>query len=373
MGIFRRIFSKKQGTPTNCLDVVAAKNTGSLGQAEYISNLVTAALERENYPEMNKQLAMITQQDDEREIYVFEHPGVISKYFAIAVCTLLSIIFLYCLFIGVSTVYFSSEFFLLGIFFVLVACIGLFANVALIAKFITAIKYKRRFDVYEELIGYKHLEFIEDLSICSNIQEIEIIKDLKKAIKYKLIPQGHFSNGNLVFMVSDQTYAKYIEKSAVYDRYFQKLINERRRVKSRTKAISQTIEASEQSIERIRAYGAVVKDKNVSRKISRIEAVASMILRELDADPGQASSLSIFLNYYLPTTEKILDTYVTLDEKHASEKSATKLKKELERAIGTSVVAFEGILEKIYDEYEMSISSDIAAMELSMRQEGLLI
>ena len=78
-----------------------------------------------------------------------------------------------------------------------------------------------------------------------------------------------------------------------------------------------------------------------------------------------------FLNYYLPTTEKLLDAYVSLDEKQASGKNANQTRKEIEEAISTIVIAFEGILEKLYEEHEMDIASDIAAIELSMKQEGL--
>ena len=81
--------------------------------------------------------------------------------------------------------------------------------------------------------------------------------------------------------------------------------------------------------------------------------------------------MGVFLNYYLPTTEKLLDAYVVLDEKQATGKQSAQTKKEIEEAVSTIVTAFEGILEKLYEEYEMDIASEIAALELSMKQDGL--
>ena len=49
-----------------------------------------------------------------------------------------------------------------------------------------------------------------------------------------------------------------------------------------------------------------------------------MIFHEIDVNPSQAQSLGVFLNYYLPTTEKLLDAYVSLDEKQASGKNANQ-------------------------------------------------
>ena len=92
-----------------------------------------------------------------------------------------------------------------------------------------------------------------------------------------------------------------------------------------------------------------------------------MIFREIDADHEKADSLGMFLNYYLPTAEKLLESYVSIEEKGSSNKA----KKEIEKAINTIIVGFESILEKLYERYEIDIESDIEAMELSMKQEGL--
>lgn len=373
MGMFGKLFSKKRSDSGTELEVTEATNTGYLGEAERIANAVAAGLETENYSGMNRQLATIAQQEEKKEIYVFEHPGVNWKFFAITLCVLLSIAFTYFLFIGVSTAYLSADHFSVGMFIAGISGTGLFINISLISSYTSSIRYKSRFDIYDELLGYRSIEFVEDLAFCSKKKEALVIKDLQRATKLKLIPQGHFSKDNIVFMVSDDVYGRYIEKPAVYDRYFQKELEERRRVKSRTKRISQIMETGNQCIEKIHGFGALIKDKTVSKKIVRMENVVSMIFHEIDANPNQAQSLGVFLNYYLPTTEKLLDAYVTIGEKQASDKNSAKAKEEIEDALNIIVTAFEGILEKLYEEQEMDIASDIAAMELSMKQEGLSI
>lgn len=373
MGLFNNLFSKKGANASDALEVVASTKSGYIGEAERIANVVAAGLEKENYSGMNEQLSVIAQKDEEKDVYVFEHPGVISRYYAIALIVAVSLAFVYYLFIGAGTAYFSTtaELDSIAMFFVGVSSVVLLVNIALISKLVSAIRFKKRFDVYEELLGYKSLEFIEDIAICAKQKEVLVIKDLKRATKRKLIPQGHLSRENRVFMVSNDVYDRYMEKPAIYDRYFQKMIEERRRVKSRTKRISKIMETGEQYIEKIHGYGTLVKDKNVSKKITRMKNIVSMIFHEIDVNPSQAQSLGVFLNYYLPTTEKLLDAYVSLDEKQASGKNANQTRKEIEEAISTIVIAFEGILEKLYEEHEMDIASDIAAIELSMKQEGL--
>lgn len=372
MGIFKSLFSKKKETSAE-LEVAAPTNMSYLEEAEEIANVVSEGIERENYSGINQQLTIFTQKDEERQAFVFEHPGVISRFYAIVICALLSMAFAYYLFIGVGTSWFSFELQSVGMFFVGASVAALVVNIVVISRLVSAIKFKSRFDVYEELLGYRSLEFVDDLAICSNQKVEMVVKDLQRATKQKLIPQGHFSNENRVFMISNEVYNRYMEKPAVYDRYFQKMIEERKRVKSRTKRISQIMETGEQYVQKLNGYASLVKDKALSRKIGRMESIVSMIFHEIDVNPSQAQSLGVFLNYYLPTTEKLLEAYVTIDEKQTLVKSTTQTRKEIETAINTIVSAFEGILEKLYEEQKMDITSDIAAIELSMKQEGLPI
>ena len=103
-------------------------------------------------------------------------------------------------------------------------------NAVMVSKLISSIRFKSRFDVYKEQLGYKGWEFVEDLAIYAKQKEAMVVKDLQRAIKCKLIPQGHFSRENRVFMVSNIVYDRYMEKSAEYDRYFQKMIEEKHRI-----------------------------------------------------------------------------------------------------------------------------------------------
>lgn len=93
MGFLKNVFSKKQSTPSSILEVAQVTNSGYLGEAEQIANVVAAGLEKENYFGMNRQLAAISPQSTEKETYVFEHPRVNWKYFAVTLCVLLSIAF----------------------------------------------------------------------------------------------------------------------------------------------------------------------------------------------------------------------------------------------------------------------------------------
>lgn len=375
MRLFNKLLLRKKALSSNELEVTPSTKDGYIGEVERLANVVSAGLETENYSGMNKQLSIIAEKDEEKEVYVFEHPGVISRYYASVILIVFFACFAYFFIIGVGTSVLSNDVELnySGIVLIGVSSIVLLTNIVLVIKLIMAIKFERRYEIYEELLGYKNWEFVEDIAVCAKQKEILVIQDLEHAIKQKLIPQGHLSRENHVLMVSNEVYNRYMEKPVVFDRYFQKIIEERRRVKSRTKQINQIMETGEKYIEKMRGYESLIKEKKVSREINRMEHVVSKIFRELDVNPNQVNLLGVFLNYYLPTTEKLLEAYVTIDENRENGKKATQTRKEIEEAIGTIIVAFEGILEKLYEECEMDIATDIAAMELSMKQDGLVM
>ena len=120
-------------------------------------------------------------------------------------------------------------------------------------------------------------------------------------------------------------------------------------------------------IQAIRDSNAIIKDKEISQKLDKMEQIVTTIFHEVDINPGQAGKLGKFLSYYLPTMDKLLKAYIELGEKNVIGSNARKMRKEIEETLDTLNHAFEGILDKFYQEQELDIMSDIAAMKMMLR------
>jgi len=369
MGLFDRVFTRK----SNDLDCGNSlqPNSDYLSQAEQISNIVSVGVDEENYSNLNQQLSRFVPASEEKTKYIFDHPRIESNVIAVIICAMFSLLYVYFMLIGIGTSIFSAGHLLFAVVGIAVSAVLLVANIILISKLISTIKYRNRYETYVEVLRFKSFEIVEDLSAYSKQSVNKVIKDLNGSVRHKLIPQGHFTRENLVFMISNDIYDQYNEKKAVYDRYFKKLIEERNRMKEHTEEITQILETGTKYIEKIHDSNELIKDKSVTQKLSRMETIVTMIFHELDVNPSQASSLGVFLNYYLPTTEKLIEAYLSIGEKQIAGKALANTKKEIENSLDTIIVAFENILEKMYQEHEMDITSDIAAMEIIMQQEGL--
>ena len=77
------------------------------------------------------------------------------------------------------------------------------------------------------------------------------------------------------------------------------------------------------------------------------------------------------MNYYLPTTTKLIDTYRELDAKPEVGDNIKKTKKEIEDTLDTINFAFEKIFDDMFLDTAWDISSDISVMKTMMAQEGL--
>lgn len=196
----------------------------------------------------------------------------------------------------------------------------------------------------------------------SKVEEKVILNDLNTAVKYSLIPQGHFGCDNIIFITSDN----------MYDKYYKKQLEDRKRLSERTEEIQKILDIGQEYISKIHDSNVIIKDKVITRKLYKMESVVKMIFNEVDINPDQADKLGMFLNYYLPTIEKILESYIELDEKYVKGKALKSAQKEIGCSLDIINEAFQNILNEFYEEKEVNVVTTISSMEIMMKNEGLV-
>ena len=77
------------------------------------------------------------------------------------------------------------------------------------------------------------------------------------------------------------------------------------------------------------------------------------------------------MNYYLPTTLKLLNAYKRMGAQGVSGENITGTMEKVERMMGSIVAAFEKLLDSLFGTEAMDISADITVLEQMMAQEGL--
>lgn len=340
-------------------------------EAKKAASIVEVGLKENSLSDMNDELVKLSSYKDSKTKYVFKGYNYAPAYFVIFLSVILEIIFLGMIVIGLGTMIYSLTYRMYGIIGFSVSVVVVMFNTYMVKHSTSRIKFLKRYKQYEEILNYHSIELIDELADQLEVTPSVVVKDMKTAIKLKLIPQGHIGRNDLIIMVSDDIYIKYKEKQAVYDRYYRKLLEERTRVKGRSEEIKKIMQIGQEYIDKIHASNDIIKDKEISRKLDRMEKMVSWIFYEVDINPSNAEKLGVFLNYYLPTTEKLLEAYIDIDQNESRKVTEKRLKAEIEAAIDSLNQSFEGILDKFYQEQEMDLLSDISTMEIMMKQEGI--
>ena len=129
--------------------------------------------------------------------------------------------------------------------------------------------------------------------------------------------------------------------------------------------------AEDEILRQIRSANDRIPGEEISRKIDRIEEITRHILTYLKKHPERAGELHTFLDYYLPTTLKMLNTYAELDAQQMDGENIAATKRRIEGILDKVVEGFELQLDKLFEGDMLDIASDIDVMEKMLQRDGL--
>ena len=114
-----------------------------------------------------------------------------------------------------------------------------------------------------------------------------------------------------------------------------------------------------------------IADPAISAQIVRLQQLAGKIFAQVEQNPEKLSQIRKFMNYYLPTTLKILNAYDRMGEQGVSGENITSTMQKVEGMMSTIITAFEKQLDSLFGSEAMDISTDMVVLENMMAREGL--
>lgn len=124
-------------------------------------------------------------------------------------------------------------------------------------------------------------------------------------------------------------------------------------------------------LNRLRSVNLAIDDPELTGKINRLEEIGGKIFAHIASNPDKAPQIRKFMNYYLPTTLKLLQSYDTLDQQDVGGENITSAMSRIENIMDTIVVAFEKQLDSLFMDEAIDISADVTVLEGMLAQEGL--
>lgn len=135
--------------------------------------------------------------------------------------------------------------------------------------------------------------------------------------------------------------------------------------------LDKMISDGKKAISEMKRLDDAIEDEKISQDIRRLETVCQSIFDQVKADPSKLPQIRQFMDYYLPTTLKLLNAYDRMDSAGVAGENITGTKGKVENIMGTIVTAFEKQLDGLFGTDALDISTDISVLETMLAREGL--
>ena len=150
-----------------------------------------------------------------------------------------------------------------------------------------------------------------------------------------------------------------------------KPVNEIPVEKTGNSEVDTILEKGRQTIKQIRAENLKIPDALLTDKLANLEILCGEIFRTVHDKPEKAPQIRKFMDYYLPTTLKIVSTYRVINERGAFGSEMAQARQRIDDALGTVIKGCRKLLGKLYQDDVLDITTDIDVLEQMLKRDGL--
>ena len=232
-----------------------------------------------------------------------------------------------------------------------------------------------RFRQYVSVLREREFCDIKEIASATGRDARKVLKDVKKMITKGWFCQGHLDEKESCLMVSEHAWNQYTalmedmkQRKAEEQAAQKKMQEEYDRLSPEVQKI---VQAGDEYVRKIKAANDAIPGEVISAKISRMELLVDRIFDRVEQNPDSVNDMRRMMDYYLPTTMKLLEAYEELDAQPVQGENIISSKKEIEDTIDTLNIAFEKLLDSLFQDTAWDVSSDISVLHTMLAQEGL--
>lgn len=235
--------------------------------------------------------------------------------------------------------------------------IGLFAGgLALMAAGSISTRKAKRFRKYLALIGRRESVSVVQLAHAMPVSVRKACSDLQEMLDEGILPAGYLDMSSHELILSDEGLKDEPEPEKTEEAQEEEPLD---------------LRDDDAVLREIRRLNDDIDDPAMSRKIDRIGEITSKIYGYAKQNPGKEDQLRSFLNYYLPTTLKILKAYARMEDQGVEGENIRTAKARIEGMMDKVVDGFEKQLDRLFEVDTMDITADVEVLERMLEKDGL--
>ncbi len=116
---------------------------------------------------------------------------------------------------------------------------------------------------------------------------------------------------------------------------------------------------------------ASIDNPDVKKRIVEIMDISDKIVKDAISDPRDIPNIKRFLNYYLPTTIKLLNAYDRMSVQGIEGENISGSIQRIEDMLDTIVSAYKKQIDSLFADEALDIETDIKVMDGLLQREGL--
>lgn len=213
---------------------------------------------------------------------------------------------------------------------------------------------------------------LEDLSAQTGQSVRRLRKNLRRMLQAGIFPEGHLDSKETIFVLNDETWQQYLIEEKEYKEKQQKSEKPREEAAARQDLTAeQQIEKEGQAyMERLRELNVAIPGEVISNRLYQLDYLLQRIFLVLKEHPEKCPQMRKFMDYYLPTTVKLVESYADFDRAGVQGENIKAAKAEIEKTMDTINQAFEQLLDDMYQDAAFEAAADAKVLKTMLAQDG---
>lgn len=220
------------------------------------------------------------------------------------------------------------------------------------------------FAKYQKIIGKSEYYQIQELEVKTGQTHEKVVSDIRSMMDAQQLPGASLDPGETTLILSDYARSQYrslMQNTAARQQADSSLSPEARDI----------IKKGEEYVAQIHHLNDLIPEEEMSDKLDDLENIMKKIFAEVRKNPAKSTDLRRLMDYYLPTTLKLVQAYADVENKPETE-NITAMKKEIASSLDMINEACNKIFDEMFEDDAWDISSDINVMKSMMKQDGLV-
>ncbi len=211
---------------------------------------------------------------------------------------------------------------------------------------------------------------VEDIVTALNKPQQTVAAEINHMIRKDYLPQARLVEGGDLLLIDHAAYKAY------KDNYMARTVPVKEHVPEIDEAEAPTdddrataMDDYEKTLkeQRDRAHDYALKDK-----ISALLKLLDAIRHAVNTDPGRVESLNKFVDYYTPTTIKLIERFLQFESSSVITEAIRKTMDDILRSLDKVIDGYEKLLDTLYKDDLLDLNAEMDVMETVMKQDGLI-